>query len=198
MIFLIIPVLAIALYPILRYNYQSALSMAQAVRCFGKRKLRFCREAEFSGAFGVRSSALRANSMCFFARCGAEGLDSAGNLKFLRGSQSLHRVSGSCFGRWPRFPLALCASSSLKTMQPCQLVRASREHCAFLLCAAAHGLGLRLGALPWRNRGNLHARSACLFAQCVVDFGSTYLQYAFALSPSLAQKCCAAQARRLP
>ena len=39
MIFLIIPVLAIALYPILRYNYQSALSMAQAVRCFGKRKL---------------------------------------------------------------------------------------------------------------------------------------------------------------
>ena len=54
-----------------------------------------------------------------------------------------------------------------------------------------------LGAPPWENRGNLHAHSACLFAQCVVDCGSTYLQYALALSPGLAQKCCAAQAHRL-
>ncbi len=146
MIFLIIPVLAIALYPVLRYNCQSALSMAQAVRCFGKRKLRFCRAAEFSGAFGFCSSALCANRICFFARCGAEGLDSAGNLKFLRGSQSLHRAAGSCFGHWPRSPLALCASPSFKTMRPCQLVRASREHCAHL-CAATgrHGLGATLG-----------------------------------------------------
>ena len=69
---------------------------------------------------------------------------------------------------------------------------------ALLLCAATHGFRVALGALSWENRGNLHARSACLFAQCVVDCGLTYLQYAFALSPNLAQKCCAAQARRLP
>ena len=33
-------------------------------------------------------------------------------------------------------------------MQPPLLVRASREHCALLLCAAAHGLWATLGALP--------------------------------------------------
>ena len=60
------------------------------------------------------------------------------------------------------------------------------------------GAGNSVPCRGWGNRGNLHARSVCLFAQCVVDCGSTYLQYAFALSPNLAQRCCAAQARRLP
>ena len=48
------------------------------------------------------------------------------------------------------------------------------------------------------NRGGLRARTACLFAQCRVVCGSTYLQYAFALIPCLARKICAALSRRSP
>ena len=50
--------------------------------------------------------------------------------------------------RLPRFPqprqgTEFPAPSTCRSMPPCQLVRAPREHCALLLCTAAHGFGLR-------------------------------------------------------
>ena len=50
------------------------------------------------------------------------------------------------------------------------------------------------GAIP----GEFRRCTACLFAQCGVGCGSTYLQYAFALHPCLARKCRAAHQRSSP
>ena len=62
-------------------------------------------------------------------------------------------------------------------------------------------LGGAGNSVPCRGQsetGNPRACSACLFAQGRVVFGSTYLQYAIALTPCPAQKSFAAQPRELP
>ena len=93
---------------------------------------------------------------------GVGGVSGAQSSRFaLLGSLFVsHHTSRSLFRSLAALPSG-ASRFLLKTMQPRQLVRASREHCAFLYAPAGARDGVTLGALPLRPRQGTEFPARC-------------------------------------